>query len=102
MTEAGKKFRSTQGHACFVPDPLPPDTLELSRPTIRLIEEASHSLGRVDQCRSLLPNPALLQYASLRLEAIASSTIENTVASPEELVLFEATNQFDREQPSER
>lgn len=92
---------SVFGHACFVPDPLPPKALRLSRKTQRLIEDTTHSLGRVDACRSLLPNPDLLQYASLRIEAIASSTIENTVASPEELVLFEATNKAERGQVRE-
>ncbi|MBV6458372.1 MAG: hypothetical protein HONBIEJF_01499 [Fimbriimonadaceae bacterium] len=92
---------SIQGHKCFVPNPLPPKELHLSRRTQVLIEETTHALGRVDACRSLLPNPDLLQYASLRIEAIASSTIENTVASPDELVLFEVTKKTDRGQVRE-
>lgn len=101
MPAPGKTVKSLQGHPCFVPDPLPPADLKLSVPTTRLIEDTTHALGRVDACRSLLPNPDLLQFASLRIEAIASSTIENTVASPEELVLFEVTKQTDREQVRE-
>lgn len=101
MPTPGKTVRSLQGHPCFVPDPLPPPALSLSVATSRLIEDTTHALGRVDACRSLLPNPDLLQYASLRIEAIASSTIENTVASPEELVLYEVTKQTDREQVRE-
>ncbi len=94
-------MRSIQGYDCFVPDPLPPSQLTHSPKTIRLLEDTTHALGKVDACKSLLPNPDLLQYASLRLEAIASSTIENTVASPEELVLFEVTKHTDREQVRE-
>ncbi len=92
---------SIQGHPCFVPHPLPPKNLSLTPTVSRLIEETTHALGRVDACRSLLPNPDLLQYASLRIEAMASSTIENTVASPDELVLYEVTKKTDREQVRE-
>ena len=42
-------------------------------------------------CRLLLPNPNLLIYSSLQREALASSTIEGTIASPEELVLFQVS-----------
>ncbi len=40
--------------------------------------------------KAMLPNADVLTYASFRSEAIASSTIEDTVASPDELALFES------------
>jgi Fic family protein len=52
-------------------------------------------------CRTLLPNASLLIYGSLRLEALASSTIEGTIASPEELLRFEAVQRSPGEQVRE-
>lgn len=48
-----------------------------------------HLLGQVQAYRRLLPSVEVLIYGSLRREAIASSTIEGTIASADELVLFE-------------
>lgn len=81
---------SLQGDECFVPNPLPP---QLAIPSYleREIEDAMHLLGQVEMCRTLLPNADLLTYSSLRREAIASSTIEGTVASANELLQFEAS-----------
>ncbi len=53
-------------------------------------------LGQVEMCRTLLPNANLLIYSSLRREALASSTIEGTIASPDELVLFEVSDYSER------
>lgn len=88
--------RSLQGHNTFIPDPLPP-RLSLSGAVEREVEEATHLLGQVEMCRTLLPNAGLLIYSSLRREALASSTIEGTIASPDELVLFEALQYTERE-----
>lgn len=80
----------------FVPNPLPPE-LDIEPRILGEIEEATHLLGQVEMCRTLLPNPNLLVYGSLRREALASSTIEGTIASPEELVLFQVARRSDRE-----
>ena len=48
-------------------------------------------------CRTLLPNADLLVYSSLQKEAIASSTIEGTIASPDELVLFQFSHRSERQ-----
>ena len=48
-------------------------------------------------CRTLLPNADLLVYSSLQKEALASSTIEGTIATPEELVRFQASHNTERE-----
>lgn len=97
----GRIAFSQLGYPCFFPDPLPPKNLALSTSTHRLIEKTVHALGKVDACRSLLPNPDLLKFASLQLESIASSTIENTIASAEEVILFRATQHAHREQVRE-
>jgi Fic family protein len=87
---------SLQGYETFVPDPLPPP-LSLSNEVERKIESTIHLLGQVEMCRTLVPNADLLTYSSLRREALASSTIEGTIASPDELVRFEASQSSDRE-----
>lgn len=91
---------SLQGYKCFVPDRLPPP-LSLPAAVEKEIEEATHLLGQVKMCRVLLPNADLLTYGSLRREALASSNIEGTVASPNELVRFEVSKISEREAPRE-
>lgn len=80
--------QSQQGHRVFIPAPLPP-RLSLPPRVWRSIEEASHCLGQVEAYCSLIPNPELLVYSSLQREALASSTIEGTITTPAELVLFQ-------------
>lgn len=87
--------RSLQGHRTFIPDPLPPN-IELTPAVSRSVEKATHLLGQVEMCRTLLPNSELLIYSSLRREALASSTIEGTIASPDELVRYQASNYQER------
>lgn len=87
---------SLQGYEVYVPDPLPP-LLSTQAESNNRIEEATHLLGQVEMCRRLLPNADLLTYSSLRREAMASSTIEGTVASSDELVLFEVSHRSERE-----
>jgi len=92
----GARRRSQRGHSVFIPNILPPQ-LDLSVETERLIEDATHLLGQVEMCRTLLPNADLLIYSSLQREALASSTIEGTIASADELVRYQALQHSERE-----
>ena len=92
----GEYKQSLRGHSVFIPDALPPQ-LDISVETERLIEDATHLLGQVEMCRTLLPNADLLIYSSLRREALASSTIEGTIASADELVRYQALQHSERE-----
>lgn len=87
--------QSLQGHRTFIPHPLPPE-VDLPQSVERQVEEATHRLGQVEMCQILLPNAHLLVYSSLPREALASSTIEGTIASPDELVLFQASHDTNR------
>lgn len=60
-----------------------------------------YNLGQADMCGQLLPYPELLTYGSLLNEAISSSTIEGTIASPEELVQYQIGIVQDRAQVRE-
>ncbi len=71
----------------FVPNPLPPDW----QPNEQLcpdIAEAVRVIGVLDGIGRFLPNPAILCRTEDR-EAIQSSALEGTYATPKELLLFE-------------
>lgn len=89
-TRSGNYVPSLEGYNVFVPDPLPPD-LYLPASLYKLIEDTMYLLGQVKACRTLLPNADLLIYSSLQREALASSTIEGTITTPDELVLFQVS-----------
>ncbi len=99
-TVTGTYKMSLQGHRTFVPAPLPPNH-QISSSVSRQVEEATHLLGQVEMCRTLLPNANLLIYSSLQREALASSTIEGTIASPDELVRFQVSHQSERSEVRE-
>ncbi|NJP12439.1 MAG: hypothetical protein HC866_25685 [Leptolyngbyaceae cyanobacterium RU_5_1] len=92
---SGTYILSLNSYKTYIPNHLPP-RLKLSPTTLRRIDEANYLLGRVETCRDLLPNASLLIYSSLQKEAIASSTIEGTIASPDELVRFQASHHTER------
>ena len=74
----------------FVPNPLPPaPPLELSGPLQKKLDEASHTLGKLDAAAELLPDVGLFLYMFIRKEAVLSSMIEGTQSSLSDLLLFE-------------
>ncbi|MDA1297113.1 MAG: Fic family protein [Chloroflexi bacterium] len=78
---------ANEGGIAFVPQPLPPD-LNLDRPMLRLLAEASNALGRLDEAVLNLPKPGLVVTTFVRSEAVASSRIEGTITTLEQLTLF--------------
>lgn len=84
----GRLVRNPEGHWTFVPHPLPPK-LELSLEVLNRLSEANLALGQLDGVGQKLPNLDLLMGPFLRREAVLSSRIEGTLASAEELLLFE-------------
>lgn len=95
-TVPGTHKPSLEGYYTFNPHPLPPDLL-LPISIYKQVEDTAHLLGQVERSRTLLPNVDLLVYSSLRREALASSTIEGTLASPDELVLFQTSHFSEKE-----
>lgn len=90
MESYAVKYYGDESVRAFVPPPLPP------KPPVRLaglellLEQANHSLGRLDGLASVLPNLPLFIYAWVRKEALLSSQIEGTQASLSDLLLFES------------
>ncbi len=72
----------------FVPDPLPAK-IDLDAAASRLLERAVFSLGALRGLSSFLPDPSLLAGPLMRREAIASSRIEGTFATAEQLAMFD-------------
>jgi len=79
------------GTWAFVPAPAP-RRLDLDPATIRALGAAERSLGQLTgtlRAAGRQVNPHLISAPLMRREAISSSRIEGTIATPEQLVLLE-------------
>lgn len=72
----------------FIPDPLPLDW-EMPAVLWPLLVRARESLGRLDGVGRHMPNHRLLLRPLQYREALRSSSLEGTYATPEELLLYE-------------
>ncbi len=88
-TAPGKLVPEPDAGWAFVPNDLPP-SLDFNNADWRLLSTAASALGELKGAAHALPNPQMLMRAFLRREAVASSRIEGTVTSFEQLALFEA------------
>ncbi len=89
-TAAGKRELAEFRGEAFVPDPLPPRNLDFERLIGRIWPElgaATAALQRLDATAATLTNPHLLSNPFKIREAQASSRIENTIASAEEVAI---------------
>lgn len=76
------------GKHCFDPDPLPP-AWEFPPELWPLLNDANKQLMLLEGVGRSLPNPALLLGPLRDREAILSSRMEGTFATPRELLLYE-------------
>ncbi len=72
----------------FIPDPLP-DKWEISADIWDLLAQAREELARLDGVGRYMPNYNLLLRPLQRREALRSSSLEGTYATPQQLLLFE-------------
>ena len=72
----------------FLPDQFPPDW-EFPADSWPLLAEAKQELARLDGIARSLPNPQLLLRPLQSREALRSSSLEGTHATPQELLQFE-------------
>ncbi len=72
----------------FVPNPLP-DTWDVPNELTHLWVDAREVLGELRGTGSTLPDPGLLLRPLRQREAIRSSSLEGTYATPEELLAYE-------------
>ena len=80
------------GYVAYFPRPLP-RSLPISPVSLMLLSDAEASLGRLAGAGRLLPDPHLLIGPYLRREAVASTRIEGTRASLDDLFDAEASDQ---------
>lgn len=79
------------GEPAFVPGPLP-DAVELDEPCWRALAVLAESVGRLKGMEAAVGeslNPAILEQALGRREAVHSSSIEGTVVSPQAMALYD-------------
>jgi Fic family protein len=88
-SEAGQVVRTAEGHAAFVPAPLPPP-LVFDAPLVLALSRADAALSELSGLGRQLPNPHLLIAPYLRREAVLSSRIEGTQASLADVLAEEA------------
>jgi Fic family protein len=77
------------GEAAFIPHPLPPSGWEFPQNLWPLLSDAKRFIGELEGIGSVLPNPGILLRPLADREAIQSSRLEGTYATPRELLLFE-------------
>ncbi len=74
----------------FIPDCLP-ESMKFSENVWQLLAKAKEELGRLDGVGRHMPNHELLLKPLQHREALKSSSLEGTYATPEELLLFEVS-----------
>ncbi|HEY4682830.1 MAG TPA: Fic/DOC family N-terminal domain-containing protein, partial [Candidatus Acidoferrales bacterium] len=94
-------WSNAQCYFGFMPNPLAPE-LEFDTTTVQLLSEANLALGQLAGLGQMLPNPHMLIGPFLRREAVLSSRIEGTLATEEELLLFEASPSKEPKTPDVR
>lgn len=94
----GELVKTVEGLWAFVPHPLPPK-IDIGPATINRLSAADFALGQLRGVGQMLPNAQLLIAPFLRREAVLSSRIEGTIASLDQLVLFEVEPTRDPQNP---
>lgn len=85
---SGRVVPITNGDHAFVPHPLPPNW-DFPTRLWPLLSEAKHNIGILEGIGRNLPNPGILLRPLEDREALKSSSLEGTYATPQELLLFE-------------
>jgi Fic family protein len=87
---SGTYIKQLQGYKAYIPKPLPPHPdLDLSNDLIKINEQATLALARLDGLAYMLPNTDLFIAMYVKKEALLSSQIEGTQASLEDIFEYE-------------
>ncbi len=87
---SGRYINQPEGYRAFIPNPLPPDPLNMDWEMQDLLSKADWALGRLDGITEILPNPDLFVAMYIKQEAVLSSQIEGTQASLIDVLEFES------------
>ena len=88
-TCSGLLVPTISGRKAFVPNPLPPEPLDLN-PILPILSRATQAVGELKGIGRTIPNPMLLVRPLQRREAVSSSGMEGTYTTLNDLFLFEA------------
>jgi Fic family protein len=89
-TRAGRYIKQPTGYRAFIPVPLPPQPpIEFDEAFVALLSRADQAIGRLDGVAETLPNPNLFVAMYVLREAVASSQIEGTQSTMEDVLSFE-------------
>lgn len=86
---SGKLVPTFGGRKAFVPHPLPPRSLDVSR-FLPELTRATQAVGELKGIGRTISNPLLLVRPLQRREAVSSSSMEGTYTTLSDLFLFEA------------
>ena len=89
QTCSGRLVPTISGRKAFVPNPLPPEPLDLN-PILPILSRATQAVGELKGIGRTIPNPMLLVRPLQRREAVSSSGMEGTYTTLSDLFLFEA------------
>lgn len=90
----GRLVKTARNYWAFIPNPLPPATLDkFSAEFVRILSEADRGIGVLKSLSKLIPNPNLLVAPYIRKEAVQSSRIEGTQASLSDIFYYEASKE---------
>ncbi|MCJ7621952.1 MAG: Fic family protein [Anaerolineaceae bacterium] len=90
FSTSGQLVVGPQDYWAFVPNPLPPESLDIDMDLVTLLSRADRALGELSGLGRTLLNPHLLVRPFVRREAVMSSRIEGTRASLSDLYTYEA------------
>ncbi|NLX49082.1 MAG: Fic family protein [Methanospirillum sp.] len=93
---AGRYVPQPEGHAAFLPNPLPPE-IRYDGELQSLLSAADRAMARLDGMSRVLPNPDLFIAMYVRKEALLSSQIEGTQASLRGVLEVEASLEPDED-----
>lgn len=85
----GKLVRLTEADTAFVPHPLPPRDWSVTGRLWPKLAEAKQAIGVLEGIGRTLPNADVLLRPLQDREALRSSSLEGTFATPEQLLLLE-------------
>lgn len=90
ISRAGHFVEQGRGYSTFAPEPLPPNPpVAFDIEMVRLLSAADRALGRLDGAAKTMPNPDLFVTMYVRQEAVASSRIEGTQSTLDDVLAFE-------------
>lgn len=90
-----KKNPINTSYKAFIPYHFPPKNFEITDKTIRLAEEATRILGKLDGIAILLPDREFFLKMYIRKDATASSQIEGTMATMVDAIEAESKTSAD-------